>query len=200
MLGKPFVGDFEIGQLFGMNLVKYYFLDGRKGHGGVDFPMPNGTPLIAACDGEVIFTTHPDDSPRTGWGLSILSDEVFKYNGQDCRLSCLYAHLKEGTLKVKRGDRVKQGDLIAESNNTGQTTGPHLHFATAPVHPITRRELALGNGYGSYIDPLPYLDYESPRIKRLKELQEFLNKHGASLKVDGKFGKLSKKALEKFLS
>ena len=189
---KPFKGKFKMTQGFGQNLNKFYKKDGKKGHGGVDWAMPNGTPIYAPCDGEVIFTSDPESSKRTGWGVTILSDEIFKYKGKNVRMSCLHAHLKEGSLKVKRGNKVKQGELIALSNNTGQSTGPHLHFGIAPLKP-DRTPAEPNNGYGGYIDPLPYLN------GHIKALQGLLNEHGAKLLVDGKFGPKSKKALEEFL-
>ena len=179
-------------QGFGQNFNDFYKKEGKKGHGGVDWAMPNGTPIIAPCDGEVIFTSDPESSKRTGWGVTILSYEVFKYKDKDVRLSCLHAHLKEGSLKVKRGDKVKQGQLIAESNNTGQTTGPHLHFAIAPLN-LDRTPVEPDNGYAGYVDPLPFLN------ERFKALQRLLNDYGANLVVDGKWGPKSQAALEEFL-
>lgn len=188
MLRLPFNGIFKISQGFGQNYNNFYRQSGMKGHSGVDIAMPNGTPILAPCDGEVIFTTDPEHSARTGYGVSIKSDEIFKYKGEDCKLSCLFAHLKEGTIKVKRGDKVKTGDLLALSNNTGQSTGPHLHLGIAPLSVQTGLELVKDNGYKGYVNPLLYL----PNAKKVvKELQAVLNMYGWDLVEDGIFGKLT---------
>lgn len=195
-LQKPYEGEFFISQHFGENKVPFYKADGNKGHGGLDIAMPTGTPLYSSCDGEVIYTS--EDVAR-GTAVTILSSEHFEYKGQPCRLSVLYAHLKEKSLKVKVGDKVKVGQLVGLSNNTGRSTGPHLHIGVCPLAVDARRELDLGNGYKGMVDPLPYFDLDTPLIKRIKELQILLNKWGAKLEVDGKVGKLTTKALDKFL-
>ena len=195
-LQKPYNQDFRISQHFGQNLVPYYKADGNKGHGGLDIAMPTGTPIFSACDGEVIFTS--EDVAR-GVAVSVLSSDIFQHKGKPCRLTVLFAHLKEKSLKVKVGDKVKVGQLLALSNNTGRSTGPHLHIGVCPIAVDARRELDLGNGYKGMVDPEIYFDLETAQVKRIRQLQTFLNENGATLTVDGKWGKLSKKALDKFL-
>jgi len=51
-----------------------------------------------------------------------------RYPGYRRRFYALYAHLQPGSLKVKKGDAVKKGQAIALLGNSGNTTGPHLHF------------------------------------------------------------------------
>ena len=56
-----------------------------------------------------------------------------------------YAHLKPGSLRVERGDRVREGEVLAELGNSGSSTGPHLHFH------VMNRPSALAS------DGLPYV-------------------------------------------
>lgn len=84
-------------------------------HAGRDIACPIGTPVYAAASGTVI---HINDQADT-YGNHIMiahGNEVYT----------LYAHCSE--LLVSVGDTVTQGQLIALSGNTGNTTGPHLHF------------------------------------------------------------------------
>ena len=196
-LSKPFVGEFKAGQLFGQNLTDVYIKDGKKGHSGIDFPMPNGTPVVSAVNGKVIAVSL---DIRRGVGVAVISSDIFQYKGRDCVLDTIYWHLKEGSVKVKIGDRVKIGDLLGLSNNTGQSTGPHLHFSVIPMYPDGSRKTieSYENGYHAAVDPTLFLDLPDPLIK-FKELQILLNKYGATLTVGGKFGKLSKQALTDFI-
>jgi len=103
-------------------------LPGVDGHQGYDFPMPEGTPLLAIYDGEVAFAgwENPFYCPsldKTVSGLGVVlrhrlpNGEVF--------LS-IYAHLSE--VQVRTGDQVRAGQVLGLSGNTGCSTGPHLHF------------------------------------------------------------------------
>jgi murein DD-endopeptidase MepM/ murein hydrolase activator NlpD len=87
---------------------------GNEFHEGIDIGVATGTPVHAAADGEVTYAGW-----MTGYGYMIMI-----YNGSN--VTTLYAHLKSFT--VKKGDIVKQGQTIAYSDNTGWSTGPHLHF------------------------------------------------------------------------
>ncbi len=87
---------------------------GKEFHEGIDIGIATGTPVHAAADGEVTYADW-----MTGYGYMVML-----YNGSD--VTTLYAHLKSFT--VKKGNLVKQGQTIAYSDNTGWSTGPHLHF------------------------------------------------------------------------
>jgi len=93
----------------------------------VDFTMPEGTDVCAARDGVVARVT---DHNKTGG-----NDPRFKMSANEIMIVhrdgmiTQYAHLKHVGAKVKVGDRVKAGQVIALSGNTGYSTEAHLHFA-----------------------------------------------------------------------
>jgi len=94
----------------------------------VDFAADTGTPVLAARDGVVMQVES--DFDRAGLNLE-------KYGGRanfvrilhDDGAMSLYAHLKTEGALVRVGQRVRAGQQIGLSGNTGFTTGPHLHFA-----------------------------------------------------------------------
>lgn len=96
-------------------------------HAGIDFAVPVGTPVLSVGDGEVIISKY---GKIAGNYIGI------KHNHQ-----CVtrYMHLQK--ILVKLGQKVKKGDQIALSGNTGRSTGPHLHFEVwinhRPVNPLT---------------------------------------------------------------
>ena len=92
-----------------------YYSSGKY-HGAVDFGVSVGTPVYASADGIVVTSTW-GGSDSYGYYVKIKH-----YNGY----YTLYAHAS--SLVVKVGQEVKQGDLIMYSGNTGNSTGPHLHF------------------------------------------------------------------------
>jgi len=87
-------------------------------HTGVDFACPTGTPVTAVADGKVL---EAKDGVSWGgsYGIAVIVD-----HGSGRR--AVYAHLSK--LDVKAGDKVKEGDPIGLSGNTGNSSGPHLHF------------------------------------------------------------------------
>jgi murein DD-endopeptidase MepM/ murein hydrolase activator NlpD len=96
-------------------------LYGNHPHNGMDMGAPIGTPIYAADEGVVVRVDRNDVSSwkKYQYGTYVLIDHQ---NG----LSTLYAHLAK--YLVSAGDKVKRGELIAYSDNTGYSTGSHLHF------------------------------------------------------------------------
>ncbi|MBR8643372.1 peptidoglycan DD-metalloendopeptidase family protein [Streptomyces tuirus] len=98
-------------------------------HTGIDFPVSYGTTVMAATDGTV----------RTQWNSAY--GNMMIVTAKD-GTETWYCHLS--TYTVPSGTTVKAGDPIARSGNSGNSTGPHLHFEVRPAG-------------GSAIDPLPWL-------------------------------------------
>ncbi|MDN5970013.1 MAG: murein DD-endopeptidase MepM [Enterobacterales bacterium] len=96
-------------------------------HKGVDFAMPVGTPVLAVGDGEVVI------AKRSGAAGNYV---VIRHGRQ---YTTRFMHLKK--ILVKPGQKVKRGDRIALSGNTGRSTGPHLHYEfwlnNQAVNPLT---------------------------------------------------------------
>ena len=135
-----FIGDFSISQFFGKN-PEIYKQFNIKGHNGIDFRTPNGTPLVCCFDEAEVIQTHDDGS---GYGKHVkIWDKVQK-------IVAIYGHCQR--FEVKIGDIVKFGQLIALSNNTGFSTGPHLHFGICKVDDNCKR-LNTGNGYSGWLNP-----------------------------------------------
>lgn len=128
----------------------YYRRWGLNGHEGIDFSCPVGTPVRAAHDGLVQLLYSPD---TYGAWLQLWGDEV---------MTC-YAHLSAVT--VSSGQRVTAGTPIALSGNTGNSTGPHLHFGVCPL------PRAVSNGYKGWADPAPYLQGETMTTKLAGHVQ-----------------------------
>lgn len=99
----------------------------RDFHEGVDLRAPRGTPVFAAQTGQVIYA----GSRIRGYGRMVV------IKGAD-NVSTVYAH--NSRLFVRQGMRVREGQKIALSGNTGHSTGPHLHFevrqGTRPQDPL----------------------------------------------------------------
>ena len=84
-------------------------------HTGVDYAVPVGTDVLAVADGKVA---------NANWGKSYGTQIVQKLEEQNAWV--IYAHLSKSL--VKPGDEIKKGQHIGESGNTGNSSGPHLHF------------------------------------------------------------------------
>ena len=82
-------------------------------HEGVDFETPIGTPIICTADGTVAYVGTDTDY---GHYVRVFHGEFHSF----------YAHLSQGSVHV--GQPMKRGDQIGLSGNTGNTTGPHLHY------------------------------------------------------------------------
>jgi murein DD-endopeptidase MepM/ murein hydrolase activator NlpD len=102
-------------------------------HHGVDVALPVGTPLTAPADGVVV---HKNRTASAGFNL------ILRHEGT---WHTVYYHLQKAS-HLPLNSKVKTGDLIAHSGNTGASTGPHLHW-----------ELRKSRKWGDTVDPVPYL-------------------------------------------
>lgn len=134
---------------------------GGSSHGAIDFATPTGTPVVAPINGTVVHSDWawhlPADSWEARWyqlrpavGDTGTGGGIMTVIRSDAGYHWILAHLSDNNAAPK-GTRVRMGDVVGKTGNTGSSTGPHLHMALIPPNPNW------GNGtYGS-IDPAPYL-------------------------------------------
>lgn len=120
---------------FGMRM--HPILRRRRMHHGIDFPIPEGTPVIATADA----TVSRIKKGNKGYGNYVLLDH-------DAVHHSLYGHLSK--ILVKECQNVTKGDTIALSGNTGLSTRPHLHFEVWK--------------YGRRVDPISYLPQQTLKV------------------------------------
>lgn len=102
-----------ISSYFGNRIDPFYKVS--KFHSGIDFSAPKGTFVYASGDGKVVEAS----SQKSGYGKMITIDHGFGYQTR-------YAHLNN--FAVRKGQKVKRGQLIGYVGNTGKSTGNHLHY------------------------------------------------------------------------
>lgn len=121
----------------------YGSYSGGSQHNGVDFSMPTGTELYAPCDGKMVIK-YAGERKSYGYYATI----TFSKDGDNWTVIC--AHMKTNS-SVQFGFQtnteydIKIGQIIGLSNNTGNSTGPHLHFEI-------RKN-------GKHLNPMPYLGF-----------------------------------------
>jgi len=102
------------------------FTNQREFHKGLDIATRIGTPIVAPADGLVVFAGREGN-----YGSMITINHGYN-------MKTRYGHLHK--FRVKKGDRVKRGQIIAEVGKSGRTTGPHLHYEVlldgVPVNPL----------------------------------------------------------------
>ena len=98
----------------GFGMREHPILHTQRAHLGVDYAAPTGTPVMSVADGVVV---------ESGFQGAFGNMVVVQHNA---RQSTVYAHLSR--MNVKRGQTIKQGDIVGAVGTTGLSTGPHLHF------------------------------------------------------------------------
>ncbi|MFF6913964.1 peptidoglycan DD-metalloendopeptidase family protein [Streptomyces sp. NPDC012466] len=113
-------------------------------HSGQDFAVPSGTQVVAAHGGTVVKAGGNGAGDGPAYGNAV----VIKHgNGTYSQ----YAHLSKVTVRI--GQIVKTGQEIAKSGNTGNSSGPHLHF-----------EIRTTPNYGSAVDPVKFLRAKGVKV------------------------------------
>ncbi|KJK37013.1 peptidase [Streptomyces variegatus] len=113
-------------------------------HSGQDFAVPSGTQVVATHGGTVVKSGGNGAGDGPAYGNAV----VIKHgNGTYSQ----YAHLSKVTVRV--GQIVKTGQEIAKSGNTGNSSGPHLHF-----------EIRTTPNYGSAVDPVKFLRAKGVKV------------------------------------
>ncbi len=124
---------------------KHPVLGYTRAHRGVDYAAPSGTPIHAVGDGRIIFAGW-----KGGYGRFVL---IRQTNGNH---TTAYGHMRRYAHGIRKGKRVRQGQVIGYVGMSGLATGPHLHFefrvrgrAVNPLHikrtpakPIPKKEMA----------------------------------------------------------
>jgi len=113
-----------------------------KGRYAVDIAMPEGTPIVSARGGMVVKI----ENEQSGRGNNPAGNFV-RIMHDDGTMG-VYLHLMKGSVAVREGQRVESGTRIARSGNTGNSTGPHLHF-------VVQRNVGLA------IESIPF-DFSQP--------------------------------------
>ncbi len=130
----------------------------------VQWPVPAGTPIssgfgLRECDGCSTNHTGTDFNPGNGYPIQVVADGVVTAAGWDSTgygnmvtvqhvidgqvVSTLYAHMQDSSITVAVGQTVKRGDVLGLVGQTGEATGPHLHFSVIID--------------GTMVDPYPWL-------------------------------------------
>ena len=112
------IADYRYGGVFFADVV----------HTGVDIPAPVGTPVLAAGPGRVVWAGYGvyrgGKDPTDPYGLAVTIRHDFGYQGLP--LYTIYGHLSQ--IDVAEGQHVETGQTIGLAGETGNVTGPHLHF------------------------------------------------------------------------
>lgn len=115
---QPFQREYPITQRYGETVPGVTY--NNAPHTGIDYACPEGTEILASAAGVVMFA----EFDQYGYGNTV----IIQHNDGK---ATLYAHLKR--IAVVLREKVEQGDVIGWSGNTGNATGPHLHFEARSV-------------------------------------------------------------------
>ena len=148
---------------------KHPVLNRIRAHKGVDYAAPTGTPIKATGDGTVTLAGR-----KGGYGRTV----ILKHGGTR---STLYAHMSSISKNIRRGKRVKQGQIIGYVGKSGLATGPHLHYEFR-VNGVHRNPLTVKFPNASGV-PKKYLaDFKQQTAVHLAQLE---NQPGQSLADNG---------------
>lgn len=153
---------------------KFYPMIGLKGHNGYDHAAYHGEPLYFPVDSKMAggwWSKNASDLDG-GLGIDVISRKKVIVHGRRTHVKFRFWHLKEGI----ESDDVKLGDLIGYCDNTGASSGDHLHWAMKPCYSDGKSKNKR-NGYYGAEDFTPWyentfvLDYLKVKAQALTAIQ-----------------------------
>lgn len=122
---SPYVLPYEVATTRNVYASTEHYRASNKGVGtfAIDFVMPIGTKILASRNGKVVSVREVFED-----GNNKDLEENYIFIQHDDGTVARYFHLTKNGSFVSKGDKVKAGDIIGLSGNTGQSGGPHLHF------------------------------------------------------------------------
>src|SRR5690625_568654 len=154
-------------------------------HTGIDLVKSHKAPIEAFAGGTVLFAGFG----KTGSGFGGYGNVVL-IKDKDGR-GQVYAHLD--SVAVKKGQTVKKGQVIGYQGNTGQSTGSHLHFEVRKKAESSPPYGWIANRENNCLEPTNYIDNYN-KVSNNKSSA----KKGANLKVDGKWGNDTTRAMQRY--
>lgn len=160
MAMRPVPEAYPVTQSFEQNLTQYNV---AGSHGAIDYGTPIGTPIVAPEDGVITFADWCYNLPggpdqwdvrdyqiKPAYGVTNVGGGIMTRLTNELGTKWWFAHLSSNNI-APVGTRVRKGQIIGYTGNTGSSTGPHLHMALIPKY------ATWGNGYFGGIDPQRYL-------------------------------------------
>lgn len=142
----------RITQVFGAN-PKIYAQFGMKGHNGLDIGCPTGTPFFAMLPG--VWHRLDDKNWLGRWRGYGAAWRLHHNQGNGVVHEWTFAHLQNRHLRDGDNKNLPEGIQMAETDNTGFSTGPHLHIG---LRILKNGQIQnYGNGFKGSIDPLPVM-------------------------------------------
>ncbi|KKL68831.1 hypothetical protein LCGC14_2121030 [marine sediment metagenome] len=175
--------DFDrcISQYFAENKLDWYKKNfGLDGHNGLDIILLRGENIYATSPRGKVIEISDDESA----GIGVV---VWDYNN---RYKTIYWHLKLGSVKVKLGQEVPAGTLLGLGNNTGWSTGDHLHFGLKKTNE-RGATINRDNGFNGAIDPIPFFEQNDMILTKaqVNKLYNAIFYRDADKGADGYVGK-----------
>ncbi len=134
-------------------------LNRMRAHKGVDYAAPTGTPIRATSDGKVIHKGR-----KGGYGKTVILKHGKRY-------STLYAHMSRYGKGLRKGQQVKQGQIIGYVGQSGSATGPHLHYEFR-IDGVHRNPLTVKLPRALPIEKKYRQDFEAVAEKMLARLEQ----------------------------
>lgn len=158
VVGRPMGGVCPSGS------VDLYAYSGLKGHNGLDMYGASGVPIYATLEGIV---DEVETEVSRGLGVGVVSTSKYRTKEGEYQIKHRYWHLKG--INVTKGQKLQAGDLIGWCDNTGYSSGDHLHFECKQVE--NGKNVFQNNGFYGSFNCEPYFDGTYANYKFLIDMQ-----------------------------